>query len=314
MSQEIDQHAIVVMLKDLALELGRTPLRDEFTKLVSRHHVEKAFGSFSTLLQACGLESAQSKKITNQIFEQNISRHLEKYQPREDRKKLDYPHLVCINDIHWPFHAQKVIDRFYRYVGDEKPEYVLLNGDARDRYSHARFPRSHNVFTPREEDALSEKLNREFWEEVKKLSPKSKCIQMMGNHDIRPLKMVLDAYPEAEDWIKQALEKSFTFDGVKTIFDPREELMLSGDIMVHHGYKSGLGEHRDYSHYNCIIGHTHKAGIVYRNVRNSVLWEMNTGYAGDPEAKGLSYTSQKITIWTQGFGVVNQDGPRIILI
>jgi hypothetical protein len=45
-----------------------------------------------------------------------------------------------------------------------------------------------------------------------------------------------------------------------------------------------------------------------------VLFELNSGLAGDPEAKGLTYTPQKITVWTPGFGAINKYGPQFVSV
>lgn len=265
-------------------------------------------------MQAAGLETynERRKKITNEVFARPIQQHIENYQPREitiDRKP--WPKISTISDIHWPFSSQKVIDRFYQRVEEFQPAWVILNGDAWDMYSHSKFARSHNQFTPREEHSLAQSQNETFWQKITAIAPDATRVQMLGNHDLRPLKRVLENYPEAEDWIEEMVKKSFTFTGVKTVFDPREELMI-GDIAVFHGYRSQLGQHRDYTLFNCINGHSHSGGVAYRQIRGQVLWELNSGYAGDPEAKGLTYTPQKITHWTPGFGEVDSMGARFI--
>lgn len=310
-------HELVTAVRDYALELGRTPTRTEFEEHVKggNYKLRKA-GGYSTLLQAAGLESetrdGKPTKITNKIFERPLEPHLDAYQPRQTLKHDPYPRIAVISDIHWPFSNQRVLDAFYAFVEYHKPEYVIINGDAWDLYSHSKYPRSINIYTPREEQELARKGNEEFWRQIKARCPAAQCVQMLGNHDIRPLKRVLETYPAAEDWVEKIMRELFTFDGVKTVFDYREELMLPGNIMVHHGYRSKLGDHRDYSHFNSIVGHTHLGGSVFRKIRGSVLWELNSGVAGDPESKGLAYTPQKITHWTSGFGWVDAYGPRFI--
>lgn len=264
------------------------------------------------MCQAAGLDTYKSApKINNTIFETPIEKHLEKFAPRPVPFKDPYPDLASISDIHWPFVKQPVVDRFHEYNGDVKPRYIILDGDAHDMYSHAKFPRTHNLFTPREEQAMARKMNEDFWIEIKKRNPNAECVQMLGNHDLRALKRILEAYPEAEDWISEKMKELFTFPGVKTVFDPREEFII-GNIAIFHGYRSQLGSHRDYTLLNVITGHTHRGGVVFRKIRNETLWELNCGYAGDPEAKGLTYTPQRITEWTHGFGIVNKYGPQFI--
>ena len=315
----MDAHDLVCKLKELALSLGRTPTRAEFEAghVGGKYQLEKLFKTYTTLVTAAGLDPAQPrrrKRIGNEIFEKDLEKHLD-HQPHRVVEIKDYgpyPTLATISDIHWPFENQRVINRFYEYVGDVSPEWVTLNGDAHDFYGHSRFPRSHNVFTPRDEEKLSRSKNEVFWTEIQKRSPTSKCYQLMGNHDLRPLKRVLETYPEAEDWIAEKIKSLFTFPGVKTIEDPRQELMIREDIAIFHGYRSGLGDHRDYTLMNCVIGHTHKGGVTFKRIRGQTLWELNSGLAGDPEAKGLTYTPQKISVWTPGFGAINRLGPRFI--
>lgn len=274
----------------------------------------KAFGTYSAMVIAAGLTPYRDKPrtIDNSIFQRSVEAHLQSYKPVENIVRAPYPTIAVISDIHWPFSSQRVLDAFYKCVDKTKPEYVILNGDAWDMYSHSKFPRSHNQFTPREEQEMARSMNEKFWLSVKERSPDAKCVQMLGNHDVRPLKRVLESYPEAEDWIQEKLTQLFKFDGVQTIMDQREELML-GDIAVFHGYRSKLGDHRDHTLYNTINGHTHRGGSVFRRIRGQTLWELNSGLAGDPEAKGLTYTPQKITDYTPGFGFVDPVGPRFVM-
>jgi predicted phosphodiesterase len=303
------------VLRELALELGRTPSLMEFLHCSgkTKHWVWKHFGGFTPMALSIGLEITTSgKKIDNTIFQ---VRNLEAFvaeQPKTQERIVAPPvKIATISDIHWPFHSERVVNKFYAFVEANQPDYVFINGDAWDMFSHGKFPRSHNIFTPREERDLSRKLNEEFWATIKKLAPKAKCVQMLGNHEMRPMKRILEEYPAAEDWLKKAIAEEFTFEGVETIFDPRQEYII-GNIAIFHGYRSKLGDHRDYTAYNCIVGHTHRGGTVFRNIRNEVLWELNSGLAGDPLQKGLTYTPQKINEWTQGFGWVDENGPRFI--
>ena len=47
---------ILYQVKKMAKQLDRTPLQDEFTKIVSRHYIEKWFGTYNKLLAEAGIE------------------------------------------------------------------------------------------------------------------------------------------------------------------------------------------------------------------------------------------------------------------
>lgn len=318
--EKSDGHELIQAIKDLALEIGRTPTRKEFAKHVrGGDYRATAFGGYTVLVKAAGLEtyddrrSAGKVKIDKTIWRRDIEEHLAAYQPRlTAAPPAPYERTVFIPDVHHPFSHRPTLEKIYRFVEKEKPKYVVQVGDLYDRYSHAKFARSHNLFTPEQEDALGRKGAEEMWNEIAKAAPEAIRHQILGNHDLRPLKQILAAYPQLERWSERMLAESMTFDGVETILDPRQELILPGGVVVIHGYKSKLGEHRDHTLTNVVCGHQHVGGVVYRQFSGRVLWELNVGLAGDPEAKGLSYTPQRITKWTLGFGFLDEHGPRFI--
>ena len=317
----MDAHELVAAIKDLAIELGTAPTRAECEIKVKgfRYKLERLFnGSHTALLAACGIdpyEKRRSKqKIGPEIFEKNIEQHLEEYSPRELPASVPgkYQKTLFIGDLHAPFANLPLLEKIYSFARIHQPEVIVQIGDLYDFLSHGRFPRSHNTFSAREEQQLGRKQAETMWLKLKEAAPKARCVQLWGNHDARPLKRILEAYPEAEDWVSEMVTRLMTFDGVKTLEDFREELMLPGDVMVHHGYRSRLGQHRDYAHLNAVVGHTHTGGVVYKQIRGKVLWELNCGLAGDQNAKGLTYTNQRLSHWTPGFGYLDEFGPRFI--
>lgn len=261
------------------------------------------------LIQAAGLEPNRPVKITNDIFRRDIESHLDQHIAPALGPMKPWPKIVAVGDMHEPFCMTNAKADLVTFIARKKPEWVVQIGDAFDMYSHAKFPRSHNVFTPKEEERIARKNLEEFWREVRKASPGVKCVQLLGNHDMRPLKRVLEALPSLEHWAEAYLKDLMSFDGVQTVMDSREIFQI-GDIGFHHGYKSKLGDHRDDVQGNMIVGHTHRMGVVYRPYRDQIFFEANTGYLGDPTAKGLTYTPTRVTNWTWGWLDVDEDGPK----
>lgn len=309
-----DKHDLVAKVKELAVELGRTPNRREFESSVKggAYQLTKHFGSYTTLLQAAGLEplsSSNKPKIDSRIFEVPIETQLETHTPKVVETPKQKKTTLVIPDTHFPFVHVATLEKLIAFAETIKPDRIVQIGDLFDNLSHGKFPRSHNIFTPKEEMNEAHRMASEMWTRLRKASPKAECFQILGNHDIRPMRRILESYPEAELFLD--FSKWFQFEGVKLQEDSREELILDG-VAYLHGYKTQLGQHRDHMLRSCVTGHSHQGGVAYRNINGQVLWELNAGLLGDPESKGLSYTPQRITRWTLGWGFVDEHGPRFI--
>lgn len=317
----MDKHYWIVAVKTMAAELGRPPKRSEFmgAHRGADYQVVKLFGSWNNLMMAAEVETyderRSGRKIDNSIFLRDVESQLEKYKPKSEILPAieRFQRVLFLGDTHHPFVNQRALEKVYLFAEREKPEVIVQVGDLYDVYSHAKFPRSHNVFTPRQEEELGRRGAETMWAELKKASPKARCVQLWGNHDVRPLKRVLEQYPAAEDWIAERMNQIMSFDGVETLPDSRQELILPGNVMVHHGYMGRPGAHRDYNAgFNFVFGHTHTAHVLYKQIQGQVRWEMNVGFLGDVGSKGLSYTPQKLVQWTVGHGWLDEDGPRFI--
>lgn len=313
----MDAHDLLVLLKQLALELGRTPTRDEFDSRLanSRSKVSKAFGSYTGMLQAAGLEGHHPRKKDRTPFMQRDLRdHLALEHERRAQKVMaptlaQSRRILAIGDLHYPFADLKAVEWAVELAKELKPDLIVQVGDAYDMLSWGSFPKSQNYFTPKQEIETAFEGLGKFWSDMQAAAPQAECVLMHGNHTIRPLKQILDKAPALEVFI--SMRQWFTFPNVKFIEDHREEYKV-GDIAFLHGYRSRLGDHRDFMLSNCVTGHTHRGGVVFRQIQGKQLWELNCGYLGAPESKGFSYTPQRTVEWTRGVGFIDHLGPRFI--
>lgn len=314
----MDAHELVSRLKGLAAELGRLPTRDEFVQLDGAGAFKGVFGTWAVFTRAAGFEPVREhrRKIDNSVFERDLPTHLAEYAPKvvvpAGGAQDAYVDTLVIGDTHAPFMNLPLIADITNFAREMQPKVIVQVGDLYDMLSAAKFPKSQNTFTPRVEMETGRAQAEAMWSGLIAAVPGAKCYQLRGNHCIRPLKQVLENFPFGEDWIERMLSEHLSFPGVETIQDHRQELSLPGGILVHHGYRSGLGQHRDYTHTNFICGHSHTGGVVYRQIQGRVLWELNAGLAGLADAKGFHYTPQKTTAWTPGWGWVDRFGPRFI--
>lgn len=313
-----DLNEIVQKIKELSHELGRAPLGLEILSsgIVSKHYLNK-YG-YKELINMAGLESPKKSewlpermaKISNDIFVKSIDRQIEEYVPKTSIKKNSFSKILCIPDTHFPFINKEALEKVLEFSKEHKPDYIIQVGDLLDCYAASKFPRSQNIYTPKEEERLGIEMAEEMWRKLRADNPKAKCYQLMGNHDVRMLKRTLESLPIAEHWIEAYFKELFTFEGVETIFDTRQELEIDG-ILFTHGFL-GSGSHKDYYLKNVIHGHDHKLYVQHRRIHGENIFEMSCGFLGDVEAKALSYTPSKLANFQLGFGWVDQLGARTI--
>lgn len=156
-----------------------------------------------------------------------------------------------------------------------------------------------------------------FWQNVQKLAPKAKCYQLKGNHDERPLKtLAKKGAVEYEPLVSKSLNELFTFPGVWTQTEERDELILKiagQEIMFMHGFYLKPLQHTRENQMSTVFGHLHYGYTAFIPQKDNILFELNAGYIADREAFPLSYTRQrKVGRWTQGFGWIDKNGPRFI--
>lgn len=322
MAYKTEAHELIADLKRVAAALGHAPSRREYEQhggVFAERQFRNHFKGFSPAIIAAGLQGAvvkeKPRKITAEdVFGRDINEHLTEYfkaayPVTQAPRRQALTSTAVVGDLHFPFTNLNTLTAFYHFISTHRPARIVQMGDLYDMFAHSKFPGSMNIYTPKQEMDLAQSMARDFWKKCQEIVPGVECHLIMGNHDVRPLKRILESYPAGEMFFN--IRPWFEFEGVKTLHDSREELILDG-VAYHHGFRGKLGDHRDHNLMNSVVGHTHRGGVVNRQIRGEVLWELNAGYMGDPLSKALSYTPSKISHWTQGWGWVDEWGARFI--
>lgn len=220
---------------------------------------------------------------------------------------------MIAGDLHLPWADLGCLSRFYLAIQEHKPSVVIQIGDLYDMYAHSKFPRSHDICTPKEEICEARALAEAFWKNVKAAARKNiRCVQILGNHDDRPSKRLNERYPEIAHLV--GIDDLFKFPGVETVLDSRNELKIDGVIYTHGHFVGITGKHASYYANSVVHGHTHHGGVVFHKLHGRVIWELDVGHMADENAEPLQYTPTKTTKWTHGYGLVDAYGPRFIPI
>jgi len=99
------------------------------------------------------------------------------YEPHN----INHKRILILSDIHFPFHSIQAITATLDYAKKEKPDCILLNGDALDFYGLSRFVRD-----PKKRH-FSEELNmfKDFFHILNKTFKGAKIVFKLGNHEER---------------------------------------------------------------------------------------------------------------------------------
>lgn len=210
--------------------------------------------------------------------------------------------------MHLPWVDAGALSAVYLAIEREKPDVVIQLGDIFDMYAQSKFPRSHDICTPKEEMAEARQGAETFWATCRKVSGrKTRHIQILGNHDARPSKRVAENYPEIASLL--GIDHLFKFAGVETVLDSRSELTIDGVIYTH-GHYTKHGQHAAYYCRSVVHGHTHRGAVVYQKLHGRVIWELDCGHLADENSEPLQYMPTKTTKWTLGYGLIDDLGPR----
>ncbi len=319
------KHNLLQELARITDELGHVPSRDEWKANCQRHGtavVSREFGNYGELLKAAGydnpleLRRMRSQKIKEAFVAHPVERIAE-HVPVSLPPKLKRRRMLILGDTHFPWVHKESLERVYGWLSKNPVDVIVQIGDLFDLYAYSRFPRSQMGMDAKEEIDLAQAMATEMWAKLRELAPNAECYQLIGNHDVRPHRSVLAKAPELEHLVALGMRNFYRFDGVTTMEDDRQELLID-DILFIHGWGSRPGQHRDHFMHNVVLGHTHKLNTSYRTVYDPVtkeertLTEANAGLLGDPRAKVFGYTPSRVTNYTLGFLVIDDDGFKCI--
>jgi hypothetical protein len=136
------QHLIISDIIRVAKELGKVPSRNEYIShpaaQFSQFNIVSNFGSWTTMMQASGLEYTRGKEKKNK--QEICKRVFEKIkQEAEEKKSIVYPPQISsrhlfISDPHFPFQHPDFYDFLFALDDKHKFDRITCGGDEVDSH------------------------------------------------------------------------------------------------------------------------------------------------------------------------------------
>ena len=212
--------------------------------------------------------------------------------------------IFVLSDLHIPFQDTNVLKNVFDCLVDCQPQYLVLLGDILDCYSISRFSkRPDRMRNLQDEINIFYKLMRE----LKKHLPSTEIHYVLGNHENRLEKLVLDN-PGLFGLKALEPQKLFRLDELgiyyhKTKVKLNNFIYYHGDIARKDASYTAKAEFYDHKMQNGVSGHTHRLGSYYTSYEqqptawfeNGCLCKIEPDYLNDPDKAN----------WQHGFTIVD---------
>jgi len=254
--------------------------------------------------------SLNEKRVTRRSVPASKNPFVIPKSKNEEREPYDLTpgKWLILNDIHFPFHCEKSLDKAINYGLKNGFNRILLNGDTMDMYKKSRFEQD-----PRKPSIQAEfQMTRDF---LKSCSEHfGEIIYKIGNHDERWEKWLIAKAPELLDCEDFELKVLLRFGeyGVKEVLT--KQLMNAGNLVIAHGHElptttGGVNPARTMflkANTSIAVGHFHRTSShVERNVHNHITSTHSIGCLCHLSPDYMPYNN-----WNNGFATVefNKEG------
>lgn len=231
---------------------------------------------------------------------------------RNKRRKRKSSKVIFLSDTHFPYINKEALKEVLKIIKKERPDYVIQAGDLLDLYSFSRYEKDANHTTPDNELEQGLEMATKMWEDIRKLVPKAKCVQLIGNHEDRLAKSIAKKAPELMSLTKK-IKELYNFKGVK-VLDRSKDHFEVDNVIYCHGHYTKLGDHAKFYRKSVVHGHSHHAGIYYEQTADGLIWEMDCGFLADKDALPLQYTQSSFSKWITAIGIVENGQPRVVML
>lgn len=249
-------------------------------------------------------------KLCRQIRSPDIrgTRHAEAH-PQRAPLEIENGHIIVASDGHYWLGAPSTAHRgLIKFCERFKPKAVIMNGDSLDGATISRHPPINWEARPSLIDEI-EAVKARHLEIERVVSPKTKLIWNLGNHDARFETRLATVAPEYARVHGFHLKDHFPRWGAAW------STWINNDIVVKHRWKGGVhATHNNTagSGKTMITGHLHSAKVTPYTDYTGTRYGVDTGCLADPSGPQFEYTEDNPKNWRSGFCVLTFDKGRLL--
>jgi hypothetical protein len=226
--------------------------------------------------------------------------HVQQLDKHPAAVKIDIQdgHILVGSDSHyWPGIVSTAHRAFLEFAKEYKPKIIIKNGDEADFPQISR----HAPIAWEERPKLSVEIDnlKAMLSEIEKVSPKSRRVWPLGNHDARFETRLATVAPEYANVHGVHLKDNFQ------AWEPCWAAFVNKDTVIKHRWKGGTHA----THNNTlnagrtmVTGHLHALQVRPLSDYNGTRWGVDTGTMADPYGPQFAnYTELSPLNWRSGF-------------
>lgn len=253
--------------------------------------------------------------LSNPVNAKRLFESIDELKPKEPKKQFEvkmpkraYRNIIILNDIHFPYHDEEILESVMHYIYDTQVDMVILNGDTLDCEALSTFQDADRAPFGEELD-----LARSFIKQLTKIARHNNAdcefVWIDGNHEARLEKYLVRQAPELLG-LSVSGNKILSIRNLMGLdelgwqyLSYSEFLALPGDLYIQHGHKvskhssSSVGNSMRDQGGSVIIGHVHRLGAFYVTNRLGTF----RGFENGCLCKQPKYLPKDSANWQRGF-------------
>ena len=221
-----------------------------------------------------------------------------KKEPKSKRKDGDIERIVCLSDVHVPYHDEEAFHCALDYIKQTKPDEVIIGGDFLDMYSISKFAK---IVTPANSLLQEIAIAKQMLKELRKtVGDGTRITYIQGNHEFRMQTYLCNNAPELIGFDALSVPALLDLESLDIEYiesQTRTSYVIRSGVAIGHfnkvskfsAYTAKALVEQNFS--SVVQFHTHRLGehyrttpfSVYKGVEGGCLCQLEPEYVDNPD-------------------------------